>query len=634
MREKRKKGNLLPKGILTALAAMTVLLFSVMPVWAKEIVLTEDTFFQISADKTKSSEDYFRGGPIQPGDSVTVMGKLENNYQVRGFGVDTYYYRAKDEKLYSCRVDWDDDPGNVSNVTEEFKDMVAGVEFIKTAIPTDNLGNVTYCITGFVNHTDKIIRVGSNGQGPLCEYVERDSEGNIIKSITYRKEYFYFYFYDKEYSINYDLEGGTLQGKTNPSSYTFSDDMYALKMWAPVKAGYHFSSYGEKNSNYSVFDDRAYEKENGQTCVIQEYWPGYMGMYGYYGADRYYSARYDPGYTAVFKGMGGTVNGQDEWIAEVDKISSTSYTDINFTPQRAGYTFQGWYLDKNYSQRFYGFQDDRSYDISGGENWVRPFKNGYDYITTLYAKWSDGTNPEPTKAPEVTEVPQPTKAPDITETPQPTKAPDVTEAPQPTKAPDVTETPQPTKAPDVTETPQPTKAPDVTETPQPTKAPDITETPQPTKTPEATALPAKGQTYKGKTLYYKITASTANTKTVTVMKPVKPKAKSITIPSTVKIGKYSYKVTAINAKAFRNSKYVKQVIIGKNLTRIGKQAFENCKNLKKITISSTKITKIEGKAFRKLPSGAKISVPKFKYKAYQKLLKNAGLPKTVKILKK
>lgn len=598
MREKRKKGNLLSKGILTALAAMTVLLFSVMPVWAKEIVLTEDTFFQISADKTKSSEDYFRGGPIQPGDSVTVMGKLENNYQVRGFGVDTYYYRAKDEKLYSCRVDWDNDPGNVSNVTEEFKDMVAGVEFIKTAIPTDNLGNVTYCITGFVNHTDKIIRVGSNGQGPLCEYVERDSEGNIIKSITYRTEYFYFYFYDKEYSINYDLEGGTLQGKTNPSSYTFSDDMYALKMWAPVKAGYHFSSYGEKNSNYSVFDDRAYEKENGQTCVIQEYWPGYMGMYGYYGADRYYSARYDPGYTAVFKGMGGTVNGQDEWIAEVDKISSTSYTDINFTPQRAGYTFQGWYLDKNYSQRFYGFQDDRSYDISGGENWVRPFKNGYDYITTLYAKWSDGTNPEPTKAPEVTEVPQPTKAPDITETPQPTKAPDVTE------------------------------------TPQPTKTPDITEAPQPTKTPEATALPAKGQTYKGKTLYYKITASTANTKTVTVMKPVKPKAKSITIPSTVKIGKYSYKVTAINAKAFRNSKYVKQVTIGKNLTRIGKQAFENCKNLKKITISSTKITKIGGKAFRKLPSGAKISVPKSKYKAYQKLLKNAGLPKTVKILKK
>ena len=476
--------------------------------------------------------------------------------------------------------------------------MVAGVEFIKTAIPTDNLGNVIYRITGFVNHTDKIIRVGSNGQGPLCEYVERDSEGNIIKSITYRKEYFYFYFYDKEYGINYDLEGGTLQGKTNPSSYTFSDDMYALKMWAPVKAGYHFSSYGEKNSNYSVFDDRAYEKENGQTCVIQEYWPGYMGMYGYYGADRYYSARYDPGYTAVFKGMGGTVNGQDEWIAEVDKISSTSYTDINFTPQRAGYTFQGWYLDKNYSQRFYGFQDDRSYDISGGENWVRPFKNGYDYITTLYAKWSDGTNPEPTKAPEVTEVPQPTKAPDVTEAPQPTKAPDVTE------------------------------------TPQPTKTPDITEAPQPTKTPEATALPAKGQTYKGKTLYYKITASTANTKTVTVMKPVKPKAKSITIPSTVKIGKYSYKVTAINAKAFRNSKYVKQVTIGKNLTRIGKQAFENCKNLKKITISSTKITKIGGKAFRKLPSGAKISVPKSKYKAYQKLLKNAGLPKTVKILKK
>ena len=77
------------------------------------------------------------------------------------------------------------------------------------------------------------------------------------------------------------------------------------------------------------------------------------------------SRSFNKGYTAVFHGNGGTVNGQDIWISEVDRDKDSTYpykyTDVNYTPVRAGYQFEGWYLDENFSQKFYGFQ------IPGGE---------------------------------------------------------------------------------------------------------------------------------------------------------------------------------------------------------------------------------------------------------------------------
>ena len=161
--------------------------------------------------------------------------------------------------------------------------------------------------------------------------------------------------------------------------------------------------------------------------------------------------------------------------------------------------------------------------------------------------------------------------------------------------------------------------------------PGNTHTPTPTAAP---ALPKKGSQHKVKGLIYKVTASTASKKTVTVMRPVKKTEKKITIPASIKLGSYTYQVTSINAKAFRNNTKLTQVTIGAKITKIGRQAFEGCKNLKKITIRSKAVKKIEVNAFRKVKKGAKIYVPKAKYKAYKKYLKAAKITKDIKVIRK
>ena len=53
----------------------------------------------------------------------------------------------------------------------------------------------------------------------------------------------------------------------------------------------------------------------------------------------------------------------------------------------------------------------------------------------------------------------------------------------------------------------------------------------------------------------------------------------------------------------------------------------------KITVKGTALTKVGKNAFKGINAKAKIKVPKKKLSAYQKLMKNKGQSKTVKITK-
>ncbi|MDE6566207.1 MAG: leucine-rich repeat domain-containing protein [Lachnospiraceae bacterium] len=132
-------------------------------------------------------------------------------------------------------------------------------------------------------------------------------------------------------------------------------------------------------------------------------------------------------------------------------------------------------------------------------------------------------------------------------------------------------------------------------------------------------------------LVYKVTG----TGTVTLVKPVSKSIKKVTIPATVKIDGFTFKVTAVSAKAFAGCKKLKTVTIGANVSSIGKQAFKNCKKLSKITIRSKKLTKgkVGAGAFKGIAKKATIKVPKKKYKAYKKFLRKKGIGKKVKIKK-
>lgn len=79
-------------------------------------------------------------------------------------------------------------------------------------------------------------------------------------------------------------------------------------------------------------------------------------------------------------------------------------------------------------------------------------------------------------------------------------------------------------------------------------------------------------------------------------------------------------MTQISANAFSGSKKLKSVVIGKNVTTIGKKAFYNCKKLKTVKIRSLKLKKVGSKAFKGIKKNAKITVPSKNKTKYTKLL--------------
>ncbi len=147
-------------------------------------------------------------------------------------------------------------------------------------------------------------------------------------------------------------------------------------------------------------------------------------------------------------------------------------------------------------------------------------------------------------------------------------------------------------------------------------------------------MPAVGARRKVGKLWYQVITSTKDSRTVKVIKPVKKNDTAFTVPASVKIDGYAYKVTVIGKNAFSGNRKLTKVTIGKNITTIEKKAFNGCKNLNKITIKSSVLKKVGKNAFTGIAKNAKIKVPKKKLADYKKLLKNAKLAKSVKVVKR
>ncbi|MBE5943137.1 MAG: hypothetical protein E7264_11460 [Lachnospiraceae bacterium] len=156
-----------------------------------------------------------------------------------------------------------------------------------------------------------------------------------------------------------------------------------------------------------------------------------------------------------------------------------------------------------------------------------------------------------------------------------------------------------------------------------------------TQAPTATDnLPSVGTKTTLSSGQYKVTKSNAVDKEVVFVKPKSSKKSSVSIPATVKINGYTYKVTEIGSKAFKNNKKLKAVTIGKNVKKIGKEAFSGCKNLKKITIKSAILKSVGKNAIKGINKKATIKVPKKQLSKYKKLFKSkTGYKKTMKIKK-
>ena len=191
--------------------------------------------------------------------------------------------------------------------------------------------------------------------------------------------------------------------------------------------------------------------------------------------------------------------------------------------------------------------------------------------------------------------------------------------------------------------------------------------------------PKKGDVVKDDKTSVKVKVTDVKKKEVEYKEPANKKAKTVTIPATVKINGVTYKVTKIADNAFKNNKTVTKVTMGSNIktigknafykctklktvkigknvttigsnafkgcssltsvtlpskaTKIGANAFNGCKKLKTIKITSTKLSSktVAKNAFKGLTKATTIKVPKKKLSAYKKLFKQKGLSSKVKV---
>lgn len=119
--------------------------------------------------------------------------------------------------------------------------------------------------------------------------------------------------------------------------------------------------------------------------------------------------------------------------------------------------------------------------------------------------------------------------------------------------------------------------------------------------------------------------------TVEYMAPYNKNAKLISATGKVKLAGVTFTVTSLAQNCGKGCKNLTKVVVGENVTNIGKNAFSGCSKLKTINIKTKKLKKVGANAFKGINKKATISVPKAKKKAYTKLLKGKGQAKTVKI---
>lgn len=179
--------------------------------------------------------------------------------------------------------------------------------------------------------------------------------------------------------------------------------------------------------------------------------------------------------------------------------------------------------------------------------------------------------------------------------------------PIPTETPVASEVPAPSATPEGSSTPVPSLVPTAAPSTAPTGTVAPTETPSPVSNTESNSKSLKGYCFVKGGLKYTVMA---DAKSVCVTKLMNAKKTSITIPAIISAKGVTFKVTAIEKKAFYGAK-----------------------KLKTLKIKSTTITKVGSNAFKNMYKKVKIKIPSSKLTAYRKLFKKKGLPAKAKITK-
>ena len=113
----------------------------------------------------------------------------------------------------------------------------------------------------------------------------------------------------------------------------------------------------------------------------------------------------------------------------------------------------------------------------------------------------------------------------------------------------------------------------------------------------------------------------------------KSDSKKATVPNTATYQEVKYKVIAVGNNALAKKKKLQNVVIGKNVKKLGSKLFNKSKKLKGIQFKTKSLTmkSVNKKAFKGVLNSNKIKVkvPKSKKSLYTKIFRKKGLGKKV-----
>ena len=127
---------------------------------------------------------------------------------------------------------------------------------------------------------------------------------------------------------------------------------------------------------------------------------------------------------------------------------------------------------------------------------------------------------------------------------------------------------------------------------------------------------------------YAVTSS--KNKTVAYVKPISKNMTSVSIPDTITSKGITYKVTRIDANAFKNCRKLKKVRIGKNVAKIGNEAFYGCKAVASMELGSG-LTSIGKRAFYGCDSLKSLTLPSGTYKLGTQFAAGCDKLKTINV---
>lgn len=149
----------------------------------------------------------------------------------------------------------------------------------------------------------------------------------------------------------------------------------------------------------------------------------------------------------------------------------------------------------------------------------------------------------------------------------------------------------------------------------------------PTQEPPMSVMNAPVQqkiTKKG--LIYEYTGTHANL--IGCTKAAQSKT-AIRIPAKICVQDIYYDVKMIDFEAFRGCRKLKNVTVGRYVTRIQYGAFQGCRKLGKVTFQGRKLNEVGDDAFRSTASGIRFVMPRSVRTKYKKLLKTSGPKRAV-----